>query len=92
MSKLSDEEINDLAAHAVRRCERYLRGVLQLVDDPHQKMVVATNVAAFGFGLAARFAQHGYRERHGNAPEFADCADAVVGRVLQLAKQNPPKG
>ena len=90
MSKLSEEAIDDLAERAVRRCERYLRDALQFVDDHDQKMIVATRVAAFGFGLAARFAQHGYREKHGDMPEFAECAEVVVGHVLLLAKQNPP--
>jgi alcohol dehydrogenase class IV len=90
MSKLSEQAINDLAGHAVRRCEHYLRDALQFVDDHDQKMVIATQVAAFGFGLAARFVQHGYHERLGYTPDFAECADAVVGRVLRLAKQNPP--
>jgi hypothetical protein len=90
MSKLSEEAINDLAGHAVRRCERYLRDALQFVDGHDQKMAIAIQVSAFGFALAARFAQLGYHERHGNMPEFAACAEAVVGRVLLLAKQNPP--
>lgn len=87
--KLPVKTIEDLSTLAMDRCTPVMNGVLQLVEDEQQKMIVATNVAAMMFGLAARFLQYHYCEAHGEEIDFPKAVDAVVFHVAKLALETP---
>lgn len=87
--KLSEKVIVELSSLAIDRCEVVMRDVLQLIDDPQQKMVLATNVAALMFGMAARFLQHHVYREDGSEPDFSKAVDAVVFHVTKLALETP---
>jgi intracellular sulfur oxidation DsrE/DsrF family protein len=88
--KLSEKVVAELSSLAMDRCEVVMRDVLQLVDDPQQKMVLSTNVSALMFGMAARFLQHHFKQKDGEMPPFDKAVDAVVYHVAKLAKETPP--
>ena len=90
--KLSERVVEDLSGVAMERCRTVMMDVLQLIDDPQQKMVLSTNVAALMFGLAARFLQHDYaaKEGKGEMAPFEKAVDAIVYHVAKLAIENPP--
>lgn len=88
--KLSEAVVVDLSGVAMDRCNVVMRDILQLVDDPQQKMIVSTNVAALLFGLAARLLQHHIADKDGAMPEWPKAVDAVVYHVAKLALETPP--
>lgn len=89
--KLSEKAVEDLSTLAMERCRTVMIDVLQLIDDPQQKMIASTNVAALMFGLAARFLQYDYKAKNGCMPPFEKAVDAVTFHVAKLAIENPPE-
>lgn len=88
--KLSVRTIEDLSGTAMDRCLTVMKDVLQLIDDPQQRMIVATNVGALMFGLAARSLQHHYKAKAGEMLPFEKAVDAVTYHVAKLAIESPP--
>lgn len=52
MSKLTEQQINEIAAGAIRRVEKSVFSAMSGVTDPEQRFVVAAQVAASLFGTS----------------------------------------
>ncbi len=88
--KLTEQAVSDLSDHLNKKIGQSMKDALSLMDDNSQRMFVATNAAALGFAMAARFMQVSAAEK-GLTFDWPECVKGIVNHVSDLAIANPPE-